>query len=266
MNPLPGIDTFQAISLKELEATADMLVRLDNKYIVHNPLSPEGIEKLRTVFNILTIGSRTSFGYHNVYFDEQGLCFKQHTQEKRKKFKARTRRYLDSTNLAFFEVKLSGKRSQTNKYRLRCDVSEHGTMTHAFETFLKDAYRTQYKKEFAHTLTPTVTTAYKRMTLVAKEGGERLTIDYNLVYTVDGKEVSMPTNIAIFETKSINGNGIADKILRSESIRTASGCSKFCIAMALSGTVPRYNKFRPVIRKHFMQYQQPTASLRQNGG
>lgn len=253
MSPLTDIETFETISLEELEATADMLVRLDNKYIVRNPLSAAGIQKLRTSFSVLTIGTHTSFGYHNVYFDEQGLCFKQHAQEKRQKFKARTRKYLDSTNLAFFEVKLSGKRSQTNKYRLRCDVSEHGTMTHAFETFLKDAYRTQYKKEFTHTLTPTVTTAYKRMTLVAKEGGERLTIDYDLVYTVDGKEVSIPTNIAIFETKSINGNGIADKILRSESIRTVSGCSKFCIAMAVSGAVPRYNKFRPVIRKHFVR-------------
>ena len=134
---------------------------------------------------------------------------------------------------------------------MKCDVADHGIYTQRFADFIAQAYKKQYKKEFQHELRPTVTTAYKRITLVAKEGSERLTIDYNLKLRVDGEDIILPPHFAILETKSLNGNGIADKILRSETERFAEGCSKFCLATILSGSVTRYNKFRPVIRKHF---------------
>lgn len=252
MTPIPQLEQFEPISLKGLETKADMLTRLDNKYIVRGILSEGAGDKLRDAFDVLTIDDKRSFGYHNVYFDQDGLCFDQHKQGKRHKFKARTRVYLDSENLAFFEVKLSGKGGQTDKFRMRVDEAEHGTMPEHFMDFLKETYLKQYGKAFAHDLAPSVTTAYRRITLVAKEGRERLTIDHDLALTVNGKQVAIPEGLAIFETKSINGNGLADKILRSERIRTVSGCSKFCLAMSLSGEVRSYNKFKPLIKKFFL--------------
>jgi hypothetical protein len=253
MNPFLPLKTFHRVSLAALNAKANMLTRLDNKYIVRIAISALGIKKLCDYFDVLTIKDRTSFRYHTIYFDSEQICFNEYAQGKRQRFKARTRVYQDSDNLAFFEVKLSGK-DQTDKFRIRCDSKEHGVLTKNFLTFLKEKYRDQYKKEFSYTLTPSVTTSYKRVTLVAKSGGERLTIDYDLVFSVDGKEIVLPKNFAIFETKSKNGNGVADKILRQEHIKTVEACSKFGLAMALSGKVSRYNKFLPVIKKHFSEY------------
>lgn len=253
MNPLLQLKTFHRVSLATLNTKANMLTRLDNKYIVRGAISALGIKKLRDSFDVLTIKDRTSFRYHTIYFDSEKICFEEYTQGKRQRFKARTRVYQDSDNLAFFEVKLSGK-DQTDKFRIRCDSDEHGTLTTEFLMFLKEKYRNQYKKEFFYELTPSVSTSYKRITLVAKNGGERLTIDYDIVFTVDKKEIVLPKNFAIFETKSNNGNGIADKILRQEHIKTVDACSKFGLAMVLSGKVSRYNKFLPVIKKHFRDY------------
>lgn len=250
MNPLSQLETFQPITLAELDAKANMLTRLDNKYIVREAISAAGVSKLKAAFDILTIGNRRCFQYQSIYFDSGELCFKEYLQGKRQRFKARTRVYQDSENLAFFEVKLSGK-GQTEKFRIRCDVSLHGVLSPDFLEFLQNTYYRQYKKTFPYNLNPAVTTSYQRVTLVAKDGGERLTIDYDLVFMVGEEFIILPKNLAILETKSLNGNGLADKVLRLEHIRAVDGCSKFGLAMALSGKVRKYNKFLPLIKKHF---------------
>ena len=251
MGPIPNLDSFDSLCLKELNSKADMLTRVDNKYIVNGALSADSIEKLKEEFDVLAIDDKRTFAYENVYFDDADVCFQQHRQGKRQKFKARTRVYLDSKELAYFEVKLAGKGRIIDKYRIPCAVSDHGTLPGRFTEFLKDKYSEQYNKKFDFKLVPTVTTAYRRITLVAKKGGERLTIDHELSLGLNGVSSDVPSSLAIFETKSKNGNGIADKILRSESIPRVKGCSKFCLSMALSGKMTKYNKFLPLIRKHF---------------
>ena len=253
MSPIPNLDSFDSLSLKELNSKADMLTRVDNKYIVKGSLSAESINKLKEEFDVLAIDDKRTFGYENVYFDDADVCFQQHRQGKRQKFKARTRVYLDSEDLAFFEVKLTGKGRIIDKYRIPCSASDHGTLPSQFTDFLKAKYADQYKKDFNFELSPTVKTAYRRITLVAKNGGERLTIDHDLSLNLNDVSSDVPSGLAIFETKSKNGNGIADKILRSESIPRVKGCSKFCLSMALSGKMTKYNKFLPLIRKHFRQ-------------
>lgn len=253
MNPVTHLETFESISLETLDAKADMLTRTDNKYIVRGLLSPECVNKLQKEFDVLTIDDHLFFKYHSIYFDTNLVCFDEYKKGKRQRFKARTRVYEDSKNLAFFEVKLSGKGAQTAKFRTRCDTSEHGTVTPHFLNFLKEMYYKQYRKEFTHTLSPVVSTSYKRVTLVAKKGGERLTIDFDLVFTVEGEVIPLPHDFAICEAKSKNGNGLADKILHAERIHPVFGCSKFGLAVALSGRVSRYNKFLPVLKKHFKE-------------
>ncbi|NNE64068.1 MAG: polyphosphate polymerase domain-containing protein [Gammaproteobacteria bacterium] len=256
MSPIPNLHSFDPLSLDELNIKADMLTRVDNKYIVNGHLCSASIKLLKQHFDVLTIDRKRSFGYENIYFDdEDGICFHQHRQGKRQKFKARTRVYLDSKDLAYFEVKLAGKGRIIDKYRIPCKLHEHGMVTNQFAEFLKQQYAKQYKRTLDFNLLPTVKTAYQRITLVAKKGGERLTIDHNLSLGLKDTAANVPAALAIFETKSKNGNGIADKILRSESIPRVKGCSKFCLSMALSGQVRKYNKFLPVIRQHFSELQ-----------
>lgn len=253
MNPLTHLKTFESLSLEALDAKAGMLTRMDNKYIVRGQLSLQCMKKLQKEFDVLAIDGHLFFQYHSIYFDTNQLCFDEYKKDKRQRFKARTRVYQDSENLAFFEIKLSGNGSQTNKFRIRCNTSEHGTLPQHFMDFLKETYRTQYKKEFTYTLNPVVSTSYKRVTLVAKKGGERLTIDFDIVFTVEGEVIPLPPDFSICEAKSKNGNGLADKILRTERLHPVGACSKFGLAMALSGKVNRYNKFLPILKTHFKE-------------
>ncbi len=252
MNPLRDIELFQPISLSELEEKSSMLKREDSKYILTHELSSSTVGKLRDAFDILSINGRRAFEYENVYFDDENVCFEQHQQGKRHRFKARTRRYLNSEH-AYFEVKFNGKAGQTDKLRIPCTPQEHGSFPPHFREFLAQKYQEHYRKEFPYTLLPSVTTAYTRMTLVAKVGGERMTIDFNVTFGVDGKKLPTSSPFAIVETKSRNGNGIADKILRSENIRAVTtSCSKFCLAKSLGGTVKSYNAFRPIVHKYLL--------------
>ena len=67
---------------------------------------------------------------------------------------------------------------------------------------------------------------YERMTLVAKEGGERMTIDNGLGFNAGSITRMTPLDTFIIETKSARGNCLADKVLRAKYLHTTSRCSK----------------------------------------
>jgi hypothetical protein len=90
---------------------------------------------------------------------------------------------------------------------------------------------------------------YRRITLVAKEGGERMTIDTSLRFDANGVVRAVRPDMFIIETKSARGNGIADKILRGLHLHPTKSCSKYCIGMASTGAVARQNRFLPALRR-----------------
>jgi len=75
---------FAPISLESLNAKAEMLTRLDNKYVVPmqvlNKLAPE----LGTQFDILEIDGKRGFDYRTQYFYTPTMCsFRHHIQGRR---------------------------------------------------------------------------------------------------------------------------------------------------------------------------------------
>ncbi|WP_230854391.1 VTC domain-containing protein [Arthrobacter terrae] len=69
-------------------------------------------------FRALEIGPRRVFEYESVYFDTPELeQFRAHRQGRRRRYKVRTRTYVDS-GLCMFEVKFKGQRGQTVKHRM----------------------------------------------------------------------------------------------------------------------------------------------------
>ena len=90
---------------------------------------------------------------------------------------------------------------------------------------------------------------YQRVTLVAREGGERMTIDTAIHFDAAGKSLDTDSDVYVVETKSANGNGVADTVLRGHHQHPTNGCSKYCVGMSVTGSVERFNRFRPAIRK-----------------
>lgn len=238
---------FRPISLDELNTRAALLDRKEHKYI----LSPEQLRQVTAAlsdrFDVLTIDSQTVFNYQSVYMDTDDLVSYTYDNQgsKKRRFKARTRYYVES-GLCYFEIKLKDKYGGTVKKRMRYATEHYGTVTEEAMALLKCAYTELYDKPFEYELRGRMEVKYSRMTLVAREGGERMTIDFNLSFS-DGYNATAARQFIIVETKSSSGNGIADRLFRNLGIRPRS-CSKFSLGMNLLSFKVRYNKYKPLLK------------------
>ena len=158
------------------------------------------------------------------------------------------RRYA-GTDLCFVEVKLKDTRGATIKKRLPCSPAIYGRLDGKSMDFVRESYEGHYGKPFDYELSPSAQVRYRRMTLVAKTGGERMTVDSELEFD-DGKtSCAISPGIHILETKSSCGNGLADRILRGLHQHPTKNCSKYCSGVALLQPGLKRNKFLPAIRK-----------------
>lgn len=243
------IDRFEPISLEQLNATAAMLERLDQKYVVEQAVLLQAVPSLAEHFQILEIDGRREFTYETCYFDDaERHSYFDHHQGRRQRIKVRVRKYTDA-QLCFVEVKLKDKRGATIKKRLGYDLDKYGTLDDGAMQHVQDSYHALYGREFTLDLEPVIEMSYQRITLVAKEGGERMTIDCNIVFSGSERTHATGDDRFIVETKSANGNGIADKILRGLHQHPTKRCSKYCVGMAALQEVGRHNKFLPALRK-----------------
>ena len=239
---------FAPISLEELNSKAEMMSRIDNKYVVDRWALERILPALLEEFDILEIDDRRAFTYDTRYFDDPDCsAYYEHHQGLRKGFKVRVRRYSDA-GLCFLEVKVKGKRGMTVKNRQSYDPADLAALTPEAFDYAKGVYTGHYDKAFDYDLRPALDIEYQRITLVAKEGGERMTIDGKLSFRNEKKRLEAPNDVFIVETKSALGRGYADKVLRAVHARPTKKCSKYCIGMAALGAVSRWNRFMPTMR------------------
>lgn len=258
----PLFAAFAPITLAALNAKAAMLERLDNKYVVRERVLREALAGLAQHFDVLEIDGKRAFTYETCYFDDDALhSYYDHHQGRRRRCKVRVRKYTDA-QLCFVEVKLKDKRGITVKKRFDYTVDKYGTLDEQACAHVDEAYRAQYGEPFRHTLQPVIEMRYQRVTLVAREGGERMTIDSRLLFRRGERQRMTPPDVFIVETKSAKGNGIADKIMRALHQHPISRCSKYCVGMAAMEAVERHNKFLPALRKLEVEpRRQPAAAL-----
>lgn len=240
---------FAPISLETLNEKAEMLARIDNKYVVDRTELEEIAPALAAEFDVLEIGARRVFRYDTRYFDDEAhSAYHEHHQGLRRGFKVRARRYADA-ELAYLEVKLKGLRGMTIKHRLVLDAIPENRLSRESYAFARDSYIGQYGKDFCYDLRASLDVRYERITLVAKSGGERMTIDSGLSFRNANNSLDVGQDLFIIETKSALGRGYGDRLLRGVHVRPAKRCSKYCIGIAALGDVTRYNHFLPTMRK-----------------
>lgn len=243
------LQPFQPISLEALNEKAEMLERIDNKYVLQRASLERILPDLAARFDILEIAHRRAFTYDTRYFDDLALsAYYEHHQGLRKGFKVRIRRYVDA-GLCFLEVKVKGERGMTVKHRLPHDPGDTENLSSQAFDFARTTYSSHYGKPFEYDLQSALDVRYRRITLVARDGGERMTIDTDLQFRDSGKALKLGTDTFIVETKSAQGRGFADKCLLAVHERPTRRCSKYCIGQAALGKVVRFNNFLPTMRK-----------------
>jgi hypothetical protein len=243
---------FTPISLDALNAKAAMLERLDNKYAVRTAVLQQALPELAAHFDVLEIDGRRSFTYETCYFDDpERRSYHDHHQGRRQRIKVRVRRYVEA-GIAFVEVKLKDRRGTTVKKRQPCDPARFDQLGPEALQHVERSHMALYGRPFGRPLEPVLRMSYRRITLVAREGGERMTIDTDIRFFAGHAalhERRTGDDVFIVETKSANGRGLADRVLRALHQHPTNGCSKYCVGMGATGAVGRINRFRPALRK-----------------
>jgi hypothetical protein len=250
---------FAPISLNALECKAGMLERIDNKYVVGADILRRAAPQLAKHFDVLEIDGCRSFTYDTCYFDDADFrCYFDHHQSRNKRIKVRMRKYLEA-GLCFVEVKLKDRRGMTIKKRLRVATGSFGVISDAALAFVHDVYRELYGREFTQEISRNLDMRYRRITLVAKDGGERMTLDNRLCFKMDGEERSVDSSLFVIEAKSAKGNGIADKILRRLHQHPTKHVSKYCTGIATMREGTKSNNFRRALKR--LGLAQPAAGI-----
>ena len=225
--------------------------RVDAKYVISLEQLAALTRRLRATHAVLEIAGRRAFRYRTVYFDTGDLrIFRDHVQERRRRYKARAREYVDS-GLCMFEVKLKGSRGRTVKRRMAYDHAPPDELSGPALAFLRECLERSYGRAPDARLRPTLAVGYTRVTLVSPTLGERLTCDFDLAFSApDGRSGRLAPDRVIVESKSPRGNAAADRALRALGARpercaarstasasasptptsTATGCDRCCDA------------------------------------
>lgn len=234
------LQQFEPISLCELK-DYKLLNRIDTKYICSIQQLPKILLKATEHFKIQTINSERTFDYESLYFDTSDLkTYFDHHQGKRIRYKIRFRTYID-TGDSFLEVKKKKNSFRTNKKRDKFEFSS--SLNDIHKKFLGECIEIPESG-----LKPTIWTIFNRITLAGKNHIERITIDRNIKFKKDDKEIELP-NMIIIEVKRNKTGDISPftQILKDLYIRPF-GISKYILGNILLNPDIKHNRFTKKIK------------------
>jgi hypothetical protein len=237
------------VGLAELEERAALLSRVDRKYLLPAAAVDRLVEQLAPAAAVLDIDGCRQFRYESLYFDTPELTsFHRTAHRHRRRFKIRTRTYLDSGS-CWLEVKVPGPRGSTVKYRSPHDPGRRDDVGPGL-AFVDDAFaRHGFTAAGRSGLRPTLRTAYLRCTLLLPGCGSRVTVDTDLRWTAGDRELRLP-GTAVVETKNGLVASGADRELWRRGHRPVA-LSKYATGLAALHTDLPAAPWKRVLRQHF---------------
>ena len=186
------INKFNPISLDMMDRVK-LMNRVDVKYIFSESILPHVLERISDHYFVLDTSSTRIASYQTLYFDtKKNKFYLHHHNGKRNRFKVRYRKYIES-ELTFFEVKYKNNKGRVIKDRIEVeDIKE--------ELGEKELALVLKKMKKSLILEPRLENKFNRITLISKNGIERLTIDFNLSFLFNKVSEGMP-DLAIAEIK-----------------------------------------------------------------
>ncbi|MFJ9041005.1 VTC domain-containing protein [Streptomyces sp. NPDC102406] len=225
------------LSLDELNSTAELLARRDQRYLVPVEIFADFAALLTDPrraggpFRALSLGGRRWFTYRSTYYDTADLrTYHAHRQGNRPRYKIRERLYQDSGERQF-EIELSNARGETVKHRHRL-TGEEQALDAAGRGFLDGVIGGAFGVEAPPGLRPSLVTEYQRATFVAD--GQRITCDAGLVVRETGprgRAARADGGLVLVKTKTRGPRCEADGVLHRFGVR-ASEFTKYCGGLA----------------------------------
>jgi hypothetical protein len=238
----PILSKFEPISLIELEQ-AKLLDRFDTKFIMSTEQFLKILGCLVEDYKMLEINGVRCFSYESRYFDDDNFTFfRDHHSGKINRYKIRLRNYVESGRV-YLEIK-ERKKGRTNKKRMEIDSFRH-------ELNDKDREFIVETSGIKEDLKAVLDNSYKRITLMRKDGSERLTFDFDLSYFHDGKDFPYE-GIVIAELKQakVNRNSPFFQLMKRSLIRPLR-ISKYCLGIiaVYGNSGPKFNRFKSKLLK-----------------
>lgn len=230
------INDFKPISLEEIDSVA-LMKRIDTKFVIHEKQLLEVLDVLSDSYEVLEINENRIMHYSSLYFDTKFFKFyHDHHNGKVNRTKIRMRKYVDS-NLCFLEIKQKDGKGNTKKSRMVVDDFET-TLSADSKKFISNITCQNF------TLKATIWNKFRRITLVNKMVGERLTIDLDLSYENQNSNKEF-RDLVIVEVKQtrINRNSPVIHAFKKTGI-TPYRMSKYCIGMISLYEKLKYNNFK----------------------
>jgi hypothetical protein len=252
MNPASvasALAQLPAVGLTELIERAALQTRVDRKYLVPLHELPELLDRLAPYARVLDIDGERSFRYESVYFDTPWLAsYHCAAYRRRRRFKVRTRTYLDSAQ-CWLEVKISGARGSLTKHRLPHHPGERDSVRPG-RAFVDAALAGESVCDTAGIpLEPSLVTTYRRATLLLPATASRVTIDTVLRWRHGARILHLP-ELAVIETKTGSAACAADRMLWQRGLRPVR-ISKYATGLAaLRPDLPNV-PWRRTLRRHF---------------
>ncbi|GEK80955.1 polyphosphate polymerase domain-containing protein [Agrococcus baldri] len=251
-----AIDRLDPVSLAELTASAALLTRVDRKYALAADDAVRMLDALPAGTRALEIGGERSLAYASCYFDSRDLlAYRLAAHGRRRRFKLRTRTYVDS-NLAFLELKTRGGRGTTVKERIEYAPEHRAVLTADGREYASEGLAAVGIP--APPLSPVIETGYRRTTLLLPDGATRATVDTDLAWRLDDGTTLRTPGLVIVETKATGGPGAVDRLLWRAGHRP-DRVSKFATGLAALRPELPSNRWHGVLRRCFADAERTAA-------
>ncbi len=236
---LNTVNAFDPITLGEMDKVA-LLNRTDIKFVFHVNKLSEILKQAMSNYRILEINDMRHADYDTNYFDTDNFKFYQdHHNRRSNRYKVRMRSYVNS-DIHFFEIKYKSNKNRTVKTRIKIPYQEELIKGKAADLLEKTVGIS------SEVLKKAIQIHCKRMTLVNNQLTERVTVDFDMKYHINGEWFSYPEMIIVEVKRDKSGKSEFLKILHDNHLRSMS-LSKYSFGIANYISGIKNNNFKKQI-------------------
>lgn len=214
--------------------------RFETKFLMSAQSLSRIIPQLQTNYSILKVNQSTIQDYANTYYDNKQLdCYHDHHTERFPRFKIRTRQY-NNTGPLYFEIKHKEKPLYTEKFRIKLCTDAKKT-----QLFISNHLPTPLHQHSA-----VLNTHFKRIALIHKQSLQRITLDFELLFSTPDNHKSIKNPLVIAEIKQATGIGLTSTqlLFRRQHDIFPSAFSKYSMACCQLFPDLKQNRFKPILR------------------
>jgi hypothetical protein len=243
-----GLEQLAPIDLATVLARAELLARVDRKYVVPLDIAREMVAALSASHGALTIDGRATTSYRTTYYDTPDLrCVRDHIKRRRRRFKARSRLYVED-GLCRLEIKTKSPRGATLKSQWDIPVQDYGRLSPLQQALIDDALRDAHVPS-PGPLSPSLEVSCRRGTLVDLDAGVRVTVDSDIRAVHGGGSVAVDRGHVVVETKGGTRLSQADRLLHEAGCRPQPFSKYASAGSLLDAGIPSNDVHRMVGRQ-----------------